>query len=172
MATKGIRKAPDRDVSMAGLITILHQRADFPESKRMAAERGGRLATLEEFIMRLKDDPDLLEGTKGYWLWLGDRPGLVTNGYCRIDYEKGALVPVSEWEWNKLHHQERAFACKGSGPIAVFVDYGGNRLLKVDARFGSNGPAPLVAFAVDEVSESVNLIACLAGLASLARKAP
>jgi hypothetical protein len=109
---------PGLEVSRT-VITILDRRASFPDSETIAAAHGGGLATLKEFIIALRDDPSLFETSTGDFFWLGDRPWLEIDGYCRIDYEAGRLIPVSEEEWGRLPPQDRGYADKGTGPLAL-----------------------------------------------------
>ena len=128
---------------------MLDQRADFEDSKRIAAEHNGRLVTLKEFIFALKEDPSLLRKAKNNGFWLGGEPGLEVNGYCRINYEEGILVQVSQWEWGKLSPQDRAYAYRGSGPIALGGYYDSRywgRQLDVYATDTPEFIAPRVAF--------------------------
>lgn len=103
-------------------ITLLERRAKLhPTAEGLAGENGGRLLTLREFLRALKD-PRQYEMFKGDWYWLGDEPGLKANGRCRVDYEEGRLVPVaSKAEWDALPPEEKAYAQKGIGHLAVFV---------------------------------------------------
>jgi hypothetical protein len=98
---------------------MLDQLADFLGSKRIAAEHNGRLATLKEFISALRSDPSLFAASSIYWL--GDKPGLRIAGFCRIDYEKEALVQVPKREWSALPLHEKAYANWGQGHISIGI---------------------------------------------------
>lgn len=117
MASKQVRQ-----ISVERQITLLDQRENFADSKKVAAEFGGRLPTKTEFIKALKD-PKFYEEARGTWYWLSDDPGLKISGASKIDYEKGDIVSVSQKEYDALPREQRAWAYKGSGPLALGVDY-------------------------------------------------
>ena len=131
-------------------VKIIEQEADFETSKKLAAQNKGRLLTLKEFIMKLKE-PDFYEKTKGFRYWLGNEPGLKISGNCKIDYEKGTIEPVSESVWKTLPLEQKAYAWSGNHPLDLDVGSGDAvRRLVVDASDGPGDVAPRVAVVVAE----------------------
>ncbi len=114
-------------ITFAKQITRLDERAGFARATEIAAENGGALPSKAEFIQALKD-PKQYEQFRGDWYWLRDAGGLNISGYAKIDYDKGDIVKVSEDEYRKLPKEQRAYAYKGSGPLALGVDYYYGRL--------------------------------------------
>ena len=132
----------------SGAIQILRQVADFAGSNGIAAENGGRLPTLKEFITELKS-PEFYEKAKYNSYWLGEN-GLGFSGYARIDYEKGTITQVREKDWERLPISERAYAYSGSGPVSLGVDVDdGDWRLGVYAFDGPDDVASRVALVRD-----------------------
>ena len=104
-------------------VKIIEQKANFEDSKKIAAQNKGRLLTLKEFIMKLKE-PDFYEKTKGLWYWLSNEPGLKISGTCKIDYEKGTIESVPESVWMNLPVEQKARACSGNYPLGLYVRSG------------------------------------------------
>ena len=126
-------------------IQFVPQRADYSYSERVAKEHGGRLATLREFLVALKD-PQQFENLKGYSYWLSGA-GLDVSKYCKLDHEKGMFVELREEEWNALPANEKVFICPGSGPLLLGVATLGERnWLDVDAGATRYCSASRVAF--------------------------
>jgi hypothetical protein len=134
------------------MIQIVNQSANYQDSKRIAAENGGRLVTLKEFITALKTDSTLFDRSRRNWYWLGDEPGLKLSGYCKIDYENGTIASISEKKWNALPLEEKAYAYEGNGPLALYIDYYGRgvRRLDVDANDVPANVATRVTFVAFE----------------------
>ena len=130
MASKTVSHA--NMVSNTGPITVLEQKANYSDAVKIAAQNGGRLPTLKEFIIQLKTDKSLLEKTGMDEVWLGDDPGLKIVGRdlksnetvsCKIDYKNGVLTPVaSEAIWEALPDGKRAEVSGGSGHFVLLVD--------------------------------------------------
>jgi len=131
-------------------VKIIEQKANFEDSKMIATQNNGRLLTLKEFIMKLKE-PDFYEKTTGFWYWLGNEPGLKISGNCKIDYEKGTIEPVSESVWKTLPSEQKAYAWSGNHPLRRDVrSEDADRRLDVDADGGPEYVAPRVAVVVAE----------------------
>ncbi|MGD0510449.1 MAG: hypothetical protein ABSA33_01280 [Candidatus Micrarchaeaceae archaeon] len=131
-------------------VRIIEKNANFEDSKMIATQNNGRLLTLKEFIMKLKE-PDFYEKTKGFRYWLGNEPGLKISGNCKIDYEKGTIEPVSESVWKTLPLEQKAYAWSGNHPLDLDVGSGDAvRRLVVDASDGPGDVAPRVAVVVAE----------------------
>jgi len=101
-------------------VKIIEQEADFETSKKLAAQNKGRLLTLKEFIMKLKE-PDFYEKTKGFRYWLGNEPGLKISGNCKINYEEGTIESVPESVWKTLPLEQKAYAWSGNHPLWLCV---------------------------------------------------
>ena len=101
-------------------VRIIEKNANFEDSKMIATQNNGRLLTLKEFIMKLKE-PDFYEKTKGLWYWLSNEPGLKISGTCKIDYEKGTIESVPESVWMNLPVEQKARACSGNYPLGLGV---------------------------------------------------
>ena len=144
MPETGTKTIQSQEVSTTHSITILHQKGNYADSMKIASQNGGRLAPLKEFITQLKDDA-FYQQAKGAWYWL-DGKGLDLVGHCRIDYDKGTLNKVTKEAWDSLPIRERAYAWKGSGPLALGVLYVRDGRLGVGADFGPLNVAPRVAF--------------------------
>lgn len=113
-------------------IVVLEWQADYLGSMKKASDKNGRMVTLKEFVIGLKDDPTLLERTIGRSLWLGGERGLEIQGYCELDKKKGALVPISEEEWYKLEPRDRAYAHRGEGPLHLRVEKDGSLVVSAN----------------------------------------
>jgi len=129
-------------------IVILDQCASRSESERIAAANGGRLMSVKEFILAIKD-PTQYNRLKGDWYWTADI-GLELSGYCKIDYDNGAIVKVSELEWEKLPYEQRAYAHRGSGPVVFDVLYYLHRRLVVHALTRSDLAARVAYVGLEE----------------------
>ena len=124
-------------------IKLLNKRATYPEALELARRMNSRLPTLKEFIISLKDNPKLYRQSKGDWYWLGDEPGISIPGHYKINYEKGTIEKVYESQWLALPLEERAYAWKGDGPLALFVynDSPVRRLVVAAAYYWPGGAA-------------------------------
>ena len=164
-----IKNAPEAELRM-GTVNILRRPSNYHDSKRIAAENGGRLLTLSEFIIAINRDPILHEKSKKSWYWLGDEPGLNLSGHCRIDYEKGIVTPIPGHGWTAFPLREIAYAHRGSGQLAVGVDYGRyDRHLFVSAGNGPAVNAPRIVFIVPPKNAQKSDSKC-ASLAALVRE--
>jgi hypothetical protein len=129
-----------------GQIRILHHWANRPDSERIAHEHGGRLANLQEILIAFKKDPDSLRKVERRWFWLGGDLDSKLKGPCRIDYERGELVQITENDWHKLPPEQRARVCGGNGPLALSVGYGDESgYLGINSNFESGLTSPWVA---------------------------
>ena len=98
------------------------ERTTFAKAQDIAKEHDGRLLTLRDAIRALADpDSALSKELKGHFIWLEDKFELSSSGRHRIDYKKGALVPVTDTEYDELSFNQRARAWKGSGLLALHI---------------------------------------------------
>ena len=132
-------------------IIILDQCATRSEAKRIATVNGSRLISVKEFILAIKD-PTQYKRLEGRRYWTADY-GLKLSGYCKIDYENGTIVKVSESEWEKLTREQRAYAYGGSGPVILSLDYDYGGLV-VDVVTWPNGVAQ-VAYVEGKTSQTL-----------------
>ena len=140
--------------STTGSIVVLDLEANFEESESVAEKYGGRLPTLQEFLIQLKSNRTLSEKAKGNDFWLGGAPGLRINGDCRIDFEKGTVAPIREKELGSRQGESCARVFSGKGHIAVNVYYGwGSRRLDISAAYEPQYVASCVAVIVDTPTE-------------------
>lgn len=98
---------------------------DRPESTftdaTSAASRGGsRLPDLLEFILTFRDSADLYGQCYDHRLWLDDEPGRLIHGYCRIDWDEGAISSVKDWKG--VHVNDRLWiADYESRPMLLYI---------------------------------------------------
>jgi hypothetical protein len=104
-------------------VVILSQRGPFERAREIAKDHGGELPSLEEFLRwlnPLKNDKSF-EDAKKDWYWLREARGLNISGACKIDYEKGTIKEVTKRQYDNLPEEQKAWAYRGSGPLALDV---------------------------------------------------
>lgn len=124
-------------------IKVLYVNASFDRANEIARENGSRLPTLSEFIGALRDSPEMYREAKGrWWYWLGEEPGLLISGKCRINYDACRIETVTPEVYAALPKKERAHAISGKGPVAIIV-YGddSDKLINVIGDYRTEGAA-------------------------------
>jgi len=100
------------------IITVLDQYASRTETKQIASTNGGRLPSLKEFILAIKDKSHNKQ-LKEAWFWTSD-DGVMVSRESKIDYKEGKVIEVTPAEWKKLPFEQKAYASSGTGPVAIY----------------------------------------------------
>ena len=138
-------------------IKILEDVANFADSEKIAEKNKGRLITLREVIIGLRQDPTLLDRIKSnsYWVYADRETILGTKEYrnhYEIDYENGVLNPVSEGVWNLLPVEKRANVIPGGDFSFVYLDISvkSDRRFEIDDINSGSGCASRVMYVANE----------------------
>jgi len=87
---------------------------------RDGAKKGFRLPVLNEFIYAMMEDRQYSELRDGIY-WMGRMRRLGFSGFCRIDYERCRLVPVSNSEWHNLDAREKGYVYGRNRNMAIKI---------------------------------------------------
>jgi len=105
---------------------LFGERRQYAEAVRIAENEGRRIANLKDFLAIIRNRFNY-EQLIGDWYWLGDPPGLLLSGTCRVSRD-GGITTVSEKQWHRLSSMERAIAYRGYdarsfgfGPESLFI---------------------------------------------------
>lgn len=128
--------------------TIITQKADYENTKRILKEKHLRLLTYQEALVWLDKDTKAKEQLKGKWFWL-DWEGSILSGYYTFN-DKGELTE------GKGNIEETVYAWSGSQPLSLDV------LTDLDARiderryyfYASGGPSNVASVVVGKAFSS------------------
>lgn len=116
----------------------------FTAAYKIAKRSNRRLPSLSEFIRTLDHDPEFLKESQGHRYWLRDKTRIEHTGFCRIDYEKGEIIPVSRAEHSALPARLRAYSYKGKGPMRLSVGPDGSIVVTAEHSVGMPASVALV----------------------------
>ena len=154
----------------SGLLKLFDQRVTFHEANEIAKSMSTRLPTLSEFILSLRDDPNLYDQSKGNSYWLSDRLPARLSEHCRINFEKGVLEKITEDVWKNLPEEQRAYVWKGKMHMAIFIHSDRPDRYGVMSLAFSERPDGVASVALADIQNIMD--AARAALARLKRNAP
>jgi hypothetical protein len=141
MNVTAAKSEPKQEAAKCGIqIVKVTDSVSHSESEAIAARHGGRLPTLQEFLMALGDQQQYGKSVNRAY-WLGGRNGIRGPYVSRVDHKTGELRMTDHDTWSGLPANERALVLAGEGPIILGV---GSDYLTVLA-LPANAPATGVA---------------------------